>query len=115
MPRSFQANTTYSMSVAGMSEPLPPFGPSLDEHPNSINDGYYLNNPVGNSSWGDAPASYHNGAAGFSFADGHSEIHKWLSMSSQMPVKFTFDPPAFDAAGRRDYAWVIERTTIPYR
>ena len=26
----------------------------------------------------DAPATYHNGACGFSFADGHSEIHKWV-------------------------------------
>src|SRR5438552_2262866 len=25
----------------------------------------------------DMPASYHNGAGGFSFSDGHSEIHKW--------------------------------------
>jgi prepilin-type processing-associated H-X9-DG protein len=26
------------------------------------------------------PASYHNGAAGFAFADGHSEIHKWKDL-----------------------------------
>jgi prepilin-type N-terminal cleavage/methylation domain-containing protein len=25
----------------------------------------------------DTPASYHNGAGGFAFSDGHSEIHKW--------------------------------------
>ena len=23
------------------------------------------------------PASYHNGASGVTFADGHAEIHKW--------------------------------------
>jgi len=27
--------------------------------------------------WRDLPASYHNGCGSFSFADGHSEIHKW--------------------------------------
>ena len=47
----------------------------LDEHPSSINDAGFFN-PHSNS-WIDQPASYHNGAAGFSFADGHSEVHKW--------------------------------------
>src|ERR1051325_690446 len=45
----------------------------LDEHPCSINDAGFFN-PHSNS-WVDQPASYHNGAAGFAFADGHSEIH----------------------------------------
>jgi prepilin-type N-terminal cleavage/methylation domain-containing protein/prepilin-type processing-associated H-X9-DG protein len=88
---------------------------TLDEHPDSINDGYYLNNPAGTASrWGDAPASYHNGAAGFSFADGHSEIQRWRSITSKLPVQFSFSPPNFDAPGRRDYEWVIERTTIAF-
>ena len=41
---------------------------------------YFLYSPEPGSSWlnSDLAASYHNGAAGFSFADGHSEIHKWL-------------------------------------
>ena len=48
----------------------------LDEHPDSINDGAFavkMDNPLVI----DFPATYHNGACGFSFADGHSEIHKW--------------------------------------
>jgi prepilin-type N-terminal cleavage/methylation domain-containing protein/prepilin-type processing-associated H-X9-DG protein len=48
---------------------------TLDEHPDSINDGYFVNNPDA-SSWQDIPASYHNGACGFSFADGHAEIRR---------------------------------------
>ena len=47
----------------------------LDEHPCSINDAGFFNPHA--TSWVDQPASYHNGAAGFAFADGHSEIHKW--------------------------------------
>ena len=74
----------------------------MDEHPNSINDGYYLNNPgtynpasdnlsaVPNS-WGDLPASYHNGAAGFSFVDGHSEIHKWLGKTGHVAPNLDTD------------------------
>jgi prepilin-type N-terminal cleavage/methylation domain-containing protein/prepilin-type processing-associated H-X9-DG protein len=53
---------------------------ALDEHPDSINDSVFMFNPGKLPplySWRDLPASYHNKAAGFSFADGHSEIHKW--------------------------------------
>src|SRR5450756_62002 len=49
----------------------------IDEHADRINDGYFENNPDETSHWGDPPASYHGGACGISFADGHSEIHKW--------------------------------------
>lgn len=84
----------------------------MDEHPDSINDGYFINNPSA-SAWQDIPASYHNGACGFSFADGHSEIKKWTSATSKYTrVLYTGDPPRmnFDAAGRKDFAWYLERT-----
>lgn len=64
----------------------------LDEHPDSINDGYFdpgdQGSPSNPTSWSgsDLPASYHNGAAGFSFSDGHSEIHKWLNSTTDLPV-----------------------------
>ncbi len=86
----------------------------LDEHPNSINDGYFINNPDGGA-WQDIPASYHNGACGFSFADGHSEIKKWLSRASKYPNPSgnNYNYPTtinFDAPGRLDFAWYKERT-----
>jgi prepilin-type N-terminal cleavage/methylation domain-containing protein/prepilin-type processing-associated H-X9-DG protein len=52
----------------------------LDEHPDSINDGYYiavLSGYGGLYAWCDIPAAYHNGACGYAFADGHSQIKKW--------------------------------------
>ena len=52
----------------------------LDEHPDSINDGWYiavLSGYGGLYGWCDIPATYHNGACGFAFADGHSQIKKW--------------------------------------
>ena len=90
---------------------------TLDEHPDSINDGMFWNHPDLSSvrDWSDLPASYHNGAAGFSFADGHAEIHKWRDPSTKsrgikaagwfegMPVR----PPI------NDYRWVAERATVP--
>ncbi len=48
----------------------------MDEHPDSINDaGAFA--PDSATNIPDAPASYHNGAAGFAMGDGHGEIHKW--------------------------------------
>ena len=63
----------------------------LDEHPDSINDGYFLNIPY-SQQWTDLPASYHNGGGSFSFADGHTEVHRWRNDS-------TIRPPLPDAAG----------------
>ena len=48
----------------------------VDEHADSINDAGCFP-PNTRTSVADAPAGYHNGACGFAFADGHSEIHKW--------------------------------------
>jgi prepilin-type N-terminal cleavage/methylation domain-containing protein/prepilin-type processing-associated H-X9-DG protein len=54
----------------------------LDEHGDSINDGVFQFSPGYSRTgekWRDLPASYHNGAGSFSFADGHSEVHKWMA------------------------------------
>ena len=56
----------------------------LDEHEDSINNGWFWINMSGYPSTPAAdvivnfPASYHNRAAGLAFTDGHSEIHRWL-------------------------------------
>jgi prepilin-type N-terminal cleavage/methylation domain-containing protein/prepilin-type processing-associated H-X9-DG protein len=90
----------------------------LDEHPDSINDGWYVfctaADPAERTAWSDLPASYHNGAAGFSFADGHSEIKKWRDPSTNRAVKRSSNgfPVPVPASERNDIAWVAERTTI---
>jgi len=87
----------------------------IDEHADGINDGYFLNNPAGASFWGDTPASYHGGATGISFADGHSEIHKWRSATAKFPVSTTsYSPPRFDALGLEDNRWLMKRTAVPF-
>ena len=64
-----------------------------DEHPDSINDGAVVINPMWPSIWeNDMPASYHTGACGISFADEHSEIHKWLESTTRRPVQSQQDP-----------------------
>jgi prepilin-type N-terminal cleavage/methylation domain-containing protein/prepilin-type processing-associated H-X9-DG protein len=84
---------------------------TLDEQADSINDGFFIVTYPGASAWGDIPASYHNGACGFSFADGHAEIHKWKSATSIYPVKYTFYTIPFDAVGKNvDYQWYNDHT-----
>src|SRR5262249_60520502 len=48
----------------------------VEEHPDSINDGYFLNRFY-YYEWLDLPASYHNGGANFVFAGGHAHIRIW--------------------------------------
>jgi prepilin-type processing-associated H-X9-DG protein len=87
----------------------------VDEHPLSINDPVFCvgmgatDDGNGNASWTqfvDSPASYHNGACGFSFGDGHSEIHKWLGGRVKQGGN---NYPAGDSSG--DLKWLQQRTT----
>ena len=84
-----------------------------EEHPDSINDGYFLNKPD-STEWIDLPASYHNGAANLAFADGHLELHAWRCASTKPPAQpdaahLPFPVPAGEQA---DYDWLMQRTTI---
>jgi prepilin-type processing-associated H-X9-DG protein/prepilin-type N-terminal cleavage/methylation domain-containing protein len=82
----------------------------IEEHPDSINEGYFVNNTSA-TTWQDIPAAFHNGGCTFSFADGHAEVRKWLSATSQYSVRFQYpNVRSFDAQGRLDFAWYLERT-----
>ena len=75
----------------------------LDEHPDTLNDGqWYMNNKL---EWTDYPATHHNNAGGLSFADGHSEIHKWLEATTRNNItqKDVSSTP-------RDARWMLQRT-----
>ena len=82
----------------------------LDEHPDTIRDGYFVNRAY-DPRWIRLPASYHDRAAAFSFADGHSEIHRW-ECPSTMPPSQPFQanaPVALPAGQHADFDWVISR------
>lgn len=55
----------------------------IDEDENSLNDGGF-GVGMNTAEWIDFPGTYHNNACGFSFADGHSEIHKWKDGSTKV-------------------------------
>jgi prepilin-type processing-associated H-X9-DG protein len=89
----------------------------LDEREDSINDAFWVVSMDGYPSAAatkivDYPASYHNGAAGFSFADGHSEIHKWLDPRTKPTLKTGQDIPLNVASpNNRDCVWLQDHCT----
>lgn len=82
----------------------------VDEHPDSINDACFFVD-VTAKRFVDLPASYHNGACGFAFADGHSEIKKWVQGETILPVKVTSFGGLASKGPHRDYEWLKERTS----
>ena len=90
----------------------------VDEHPDSINDAacaVQMARPTATTAQIiDFPASYHNGACGLSFADGHSEIHKWQGSKIKPAPRYNnnlpLNVPAGDAV--KDIIWWSEHTTV---
>jgi len=108
--------------ASSMNEP----GPAmtyvlLDEREDSINDGFFvvsMENSIyakrvnlGSIRMVDVPASYHNRAGGFSFADGHSEIKKWADPRTMPPVKKGAWVQSGTQANNRDVMWMQEHST----
>ena len=85
----------------------------IEEHPDSINDGYFLNRPDDHE-WMDLPASTHDGAGVLSFADGHVEVHPWQNAETVRPAEPDGAQLPFPVAtGRRqDYYWLTWRSSI---
>ena len=86
----------------------------MDEHPDSLNDGAMFVN-TDTPSYVDFPASYHNGAVGICFADGHSEIHKWQSANTRQPVRYgdwtILGPWLTPAPTDPDLQWLVVQRT----
>jgi len=90
---------------------------TMDEHPDSINDAWMVTQVANTGIWEDLPASYHNGAAGFSFADGHSEIHKWLRVQTRQKVHatagFAINGAVMDDPSNVDIGWMTNHCSHP--
>ncbi len=91
----------------------------IDEREDSINDGFFVVDMTGADPSNpraiilvDYPASYHNGAGGLNFADGHAEIRKWLDPRTHPTLKkgqnLTLNVPS---PNNVDEMWLQERTT----
>lgn len=99
----------------------------LDEHPDSIDDGYFVNRVSAYSSsyygyshgaeWTDLPASYHNRATAFSFADGHSILHRWARSGTIRPplpdaANLPIAIPSTPAEEKADFEWITEHMSV---
>ncbi|KAB2660745.1 MAG: prepilin-type N-terminal cleavage/methylation domain-containing protein [Verrucomicrobia bacterium] len=85
-----------------------------DESP-IINDGFLMHwMPINttqlpaNGIMDDCPASYHAGSGALSFADGHSEVHKWRDPATLRAKTWPITAPS-----PNDFIWLAERTTGP--
>ncbi|MGH7978899.1 MAG: prepilin-type N-terminal cleavage/methylation domain-containing protein [Limisphaerales bacterium] len=95
----------------------------LDEHPDSINDGFFEFSMPPNAnltSYIDMPAAYHNGACAFNFADGHAELHRWLRPGVfplvNWQVQNTPTPirsQSSNTGDNPDVLWLAAHTTAP--
>jgi len=93
----------------------------IDENPDGINDASFavqMAVPSMPATMADVriidfPASFHGNAGGLSFADGHSEIHRWRGRTIQPPttgVLRQINVPAGDSTG--DIIWLSDNTTV---
>ncbi len=89
----------------------------LDERQDSINDAYFVTEMDGypdpaTDKIVDYPASYHGGACGFAFADGHSEIHRWRDGRTMPPLTqaLTLNVPS---PNNQDVDWMRQHSSAP--
>jgi len=88
---------------------------TLDEHPSSIDDAVFHSIGGANllsAEFRNLPASYHKGGCNFSYADGHSEIHKWKDPDTRKPIVRGEILRNVRDRGNVDYEWLNER--LPY-
>jgi len=78
------------------------FGVCMDGYPNQPSAYRFF----------DLPGSYHARAGGFSFADGHAELKKWVDSRTtpQLQTGGAFSDQ-FPSPDNRDIAWLQERAT----
>ncbi|HEY5041680.1 MAG TPA: type II secretion system protein [Verrucomicrobiae bacterium] len=94
----------------GKTSDIHPPGPSMlwvlvDEDAKGLNDAAFAFG-MQDPRWIDAPGTYHNGGCGFSFADGHSETHRWLSRSEKLAGR-----AVTDLLDYQDWLWMRARTS----
>ena len=85
----------------------------IDEREDSIDDGYFGVDMIDvgpRAKMANYPASYHGGAGGLSFADGHAEIKHWKDPRTKPPlVKGAWTPTYITMPNNADIAWLQER------
>ena len=88
----------------------------VDEHPSSINDdGFGVSIKTNAAAIGhiqDTPANYHNGASAFAFADGHTEMHRWVEAKFTSLINYPMGAVG-SADTVFDAQWISDRASSP--
>jgi len=86
-----------------------------DESMTTLQDGYLQVDTHGTHGYfPDIPANYHDGGGCFGYADGHAEIHRWLTSSLlSVPYSTSVGYPNYKISGvnsnNADWLWWIQR------
>src|SRR5688572_28158543 len=83
-----------------------------DENPDGINDAG-IAVIMSTESIVDFPAIYHNNACGYAFADGHTEIHKWIGRMKTVKTLYGNNPNITHSTWVRDpdLRWIRMHTS----
>ncbi len=63
----------------------------------------------------DFPSTAHNNGGGFSFCDGHAEIHKWKGSAIVLHAEVTGQHDAISAADKVDWWWLANAASVALR
>ena len=84
----------------------------LEENMCSMNDGY-LQVKNGSPVWPDVPGSFHVWQCGFSWADGHATLRKWLTGVLKIPVSVNYTADSITTGvNNQDYRWWDQHTSV---
>jgi len=83
----------------------------IEEHADSINDGFFWVNMFSTTKWADIPASYHGRSGALTFTDGHAEIKRWSdsSIAGRPVTRGGYGQGSADAG--QDLSWLQSHTT----
>jgi hypothetical protein len=91
----------------------------IDEREDSINDGFFLVDMIGypdqpeRQFMYDVPASYHGGSGALNFADGHSEIHRWVDPRTKPPLTANSSAQHLVTPNNPDMTWLQSHSSAP--
>jgi prepilin-type N-terminal cleavage/methylation domain-containing protein len=110
-------NGNYKLyrKVSDMNRP----GPShtwvfIEESPASSDDCYFALDPANPNYWYNSPAVLHGNASVMTYADGHSEVHRWTD-GNMINDKNPQNPPGCNVPAdphSGDLAWLLSITTV---
>ena len=110
-------NPSYKLyrKLSDMNRP----GPShtwvfIEESPATIDDCYFALDPATPNLWFNSPAVLHGNASVLTYADGHSEAHRWTD-GNMINDKNPQAPPGWNVPADShsgDLAWLLSITTV---